>query len=154
MDTTLTLDGHTIEIRGSGSGSLDPWTSDFAKEIDCSLMCTSDMADFILIDGDNIYKLRSFNDGRELYEIIQNGVIDSWDIFLNEWLNPQVEKKHIRDFGSLKQSKEDIKYLKKKDMVWKSIPESQRRGVYKYLKTLSKEDNKKWFEDKFKELGI
>lgn len=150
----IEFDGHTIEIRGSSSGSLDPWTGDFTREIDCPLMCTSDMADFILIDGDDIYKLRSFNDGRELHEMIQNGIIENWDMFINEWLNPKLEKKHIRNFGSLKQSKENIKYLKKKDMVWKSIPTSDRRDTYEYLKTLSKEDNKKWFENKFKELGI
>lgn len=154
METKLELYGHTIEIRGSGTGSIDPWSGDFANSIDLNLMCTADMAEFMLIDGQKIYKFESFNQAHELHEMISNGVFDSWEQFEEEWLVPKISKYRMRYFGTLEESIESLKISKKRDSVWKSIPQKKRREVYEYLKTLSREETEKWYEDKFKELGI
>ena len=154
MECKLELFGHTIEIRSNSTGSIDPWSSDYAQSIDLSLMCTSDLGEFMLIDGQHIYKFESFNQGLELHEMISNGIFDSWEQFMEEWLKPKVEKRRTMDFGTLEESIESLKESKRRSTVWKSIPEKERRSVYEYLKTLSKEDTEKWYEDKFKELGI
>ena len=148
------LFGQTIEIRGSGSGSIDPWSGDFARSINLSLMGTCDMAEFMLIDGQHIYKFDSSTPLMELHSFIESGVLDSWEQFENEWLKPLVDKYRVQDWGLLSEHIEDLKESKKRGNVWKSIPEKQRREVYEYLKTLSKEEKEKWYEDKFKELGI
>ena len=154
MQTKLELYGHTLEIRGSGTGSVDPWSQDFAHSIDVSLMCTSDMAEFMLIDGQKIYKFESFNQAHELHELISNGIFDSWEQFDDEWLVPKIRQHRTIYFGTLDESIESLKEHKRRETVWESIPEKERRGVYEHLKTLSKEETEKWYEDKFKELGI
>lgn len=148
------LFGHTIEVRGSGSGSLDPWSGDFARSINLSLMCTSDMAEFMLIDGEHIYKFDSSTPLMELHSFIEADVLDSWEQFENEWLTPLVKKRRVHDWGLLSEHIEGLKQSKKRDIVWKSIPQNKRREVYEYLKTLSREETEKWYERKFEELGI
>ena len=154
MENKLELYGHTIEIRSNSTGSIDPWSLDYAQSIDLSLMCTSDLGEFMLIDGQKIYKFESFNQAHELHEMISNGIFDSWEQFEEEWLVPKIKKYRMRYFGTLEESIESLKISKKRSIVWKSIPEKKRREVYEYLKTLSREENEKWYEDKFKELGI
>lgn len=56
----IEIDGHTIEYRICSTGSIDPWSLDYAHENKISLMGTSDMAEFILVDGEQIYKLSSW----------------------------------------------------------------------------------------------
>lgn len=149
------LFGHTVEVRGSGTGSLDPWAGDYARSIDLSLMCTADMAEFMLIDGDHIYKFHRWNAARELHELLDSGIIESWEQFENEWLKPNLEKPWtLEDWGSLAEHKKSLDKSKKRSNVWKSIPEKKKREVYEYLKTLSREETEKWYEDKFKELEI
>lgn len=154
MINKFEIEGHTIEIRGSGTGSVDPWSGDFARSIDLGLMCTSDMAEFMLIDGQHIYKFESFNQAHGLHEMVCNGVFDSWEQFEDEWLKPKVEKRRIMDFGILDEHIEDMKISKKRSDVWKSIPEKKRRETYEFLKTLTKEETNNWYQEKFKELGI
>ena len=154
MKAELKLHGHTIEICSSGTGSIDPWSLDFARRIDLSLMCTADMAEFMLIDGTHIYKFRSFNDGAELHEYITCEVFDTWEEFEREWLNPKIEKRHIFYEGTLEDSIKNLKISKKRNLVWKSIPNEKHREVYEQLKKLSKEKREEWYEEKFKEYGI
>ena len=152
MDMELELDGNTIEIRGGGTGSTDPWTLDYAHYVGVSLMCTADMADFLLINGNHIYRARSFNSLHELNEMITQGVIDSWDMFIKEWLMPMLEKKHLVEFGTLDDSIKNIDELKRRGDVWKSIPEKEKRKTYEYLKSLSKEEINNWYRNKYREL--
>ena len=154
MKANLSLHGHTIEISSSGTGSIDPWSLDYAHSIDLSLMCTADMAEFMLIDGTHIYKFRSFNDGAELHEYIKCEVFDTWEEFEREWLNPKIEKRHIFYEGTLEDSIKVLKASKKRSLVWKSIPKEKQREVYEQLKKLSKEKREEWYEEKFKEYGI
>lgn len=151
-DPTLILHGHTIELRTNGTGSIDPWSEQYAMDIDLSIMCTADMAKFMLIDGDNIYKFDSFNDSMELHNLIDSNAFDTWDSFVSGWLNPMIEKKRVRDLGSLEESKRSLDESKKRDNVWKSIPKDKKREVYEYLKTLSKEEREEWYKNKISEL--
>lgn len=146
------IDGHTIEFRGSGTGSIDPWSGVYADEIGVSVMCTADMAEFMLIDGSHIYKFDSFNDARHLTTRIEEGTL-AWEEFAT-WLDDMIKKRHIRDFGLLEDSYRDLESLKRHNEVWKSFNEKEKRAAYEYVKTLSKEEKEKWYEDKFKELGI
>ena len=154
MKAELKLHGHTIEIRSNGTGSIDPWSLDFAHSIDLSLMCTADMAEFMLIDGTHIYQFVSFNDGAELHEYIKCEMFDTWEEFEREWLNPKIEKRRILYEGTLEDSIKGLKVSKKRDLVWKSIPKAKHREVYEQLKKLSKEKMEEWYEEKFKEYGI
>lgn len=148
------LFGHTIEIRGSGSGSIDPWSGDFARSINLGLMGTCDTAEFMLIDGQHIYRFHSSTPLMELHSFIEADVFESWEQFENEWLKPLIEKYRAQDWGLLSEHIEGMKKAKKRDEVWKTIPEKKRREVYEYLKTLSIEEMENWYEEKFKELGI
>ena len=100
MNYTTIIEGHTIEIKGSGSGSLDPWTSEYAREKGIGLMCTSDMAEFILLDGDDVWKIRNW--GVKVPEMKTWNEVEQ---FLGE---------HCTHYGSLKEMKLRIKGMKKK----------------------------------------
>ena len=152
MKVNLELFGHTIELCSSGSGSIDPWSGAYAHSINLSLWGTADIGEFMLIDGSKIYKLYSFTDAKELHDFITSDVFDSWEQFENEWLNPKIEKRRVRYEGTLEESIETMKKSKKRSEVWDSIPEKKRREVYEYLKTLTKEETEKWYEEKIKEL--
>ena len=154
MKTTLDLYGHTIDICSNGTGFIDPWSCKFASDIDLSLMVTSDIGEFMLIDGSHIYKFDSFNDARELHSFIDNGIFDSWEQFEKEWLKPRLKKRWLRVDGTLEDSINSLIKHKMRDEVWESFPQKERREVYEYLKTLSREEKEKWYEDKIKELGI
>lgn len=147
------IEGHKIEMLTNGTGSIDPWSEEYAKSIDLSLMCTADMADFMLIDGEQIYKFDRSNDSYFLYQAIETSLIEKWSEF-NEWLSSLIEKKRVHDFGTLEESKKSLDESKKRDLVWKSIPEKDRRSTYEYLKPLSKEERDKWYEDKFNHLTL
>ena len=54
---TFYLDGHKIEEEVSGSGSIDPWTAEKARELDIPLMGSSDLGTYIRIDEEKIYRL-------------------------------------------------------------------------------------------------
>lgn len=53
-----TIEGHTVEIRYSGTGSRSSWESEYCNENNIRLIGTSDIAYFALVDGDTIYKLK------------------------------------------------------------------------------------------------
>lgn len=152
MNYIETLFGHSIELRSCGTGSCDPWSLDYARSINLGLMCTTDCANFMLIDCNEIYKFDRNNDVQELYQMISNCIFDSWDMFTDQWLKDKIEKQRIDYLGTLEDSKKGLDESKKRDNVWKSIPKDKRTEVYKYLKTLSDEDRKKWYQDKIKEL--
>lgn len=83
-----TVEGHTLEYRYSGTGSMDPWTRKYLKDNDMlgGMLCTADVAYFILVDGDTVYKkfgnLSRFEDVKEM---------TSWSD-VQEWLNKNCEE--------------------------------------------------------------
>ena len=84
------IDGHTIEIRSNNTGSIDPWSLDYADENGISLMITSDMAEFALVDGEDIYQIRNFR-GSILGEKLINSEFDTFDEVI-DWLNENSTK--------------------------------------------------------------
>jgi hypothetical protein len=149
------FDGHTIEVVLNGTGSVDPWSCEFAKSIDLGIMCTSDLGYFMLIDGSRVYKIKRSDAAMELKELLAENYFDCWEEFEETWLKPHLEDKYCVEYWyTLEESIESLKERKKRDEVWKSFPEKKRREIYEYLKTLSREEKEKWFEEKIKELGL
>jgi hypothetical protein len=83
------IEGHSIEIRTNRTGSIDPWSLDYATENNIRLMITSDMGVFILIDGEDIYRTNSW--GAKLSEKLINGEINTFQGVM-EWLAENSEK--------------------------------------------------------------
>ena len=83
------IEGRSIEIRGNRTGSIDPWSLDYATENNIRLMITSDMGVFILLDGEDIYRTNSW--GIELSEKLINGEINTFQGVM-EWLAKNSEK--------------------------------------------------------------
>ena len=79
------IDGHTVEIRYSGTGSMSSWESIYCRENKISVMCTCDISYFALVDGDTIYKL-----GWRSNEFMEKE-FDDWNSAL-EWLESNSER--------------------------------------------------------------
>lgn len=104
MNYLFTTEGHTFEFKGCSTGSIDPWSLDYADKNEISLMITSDLADFILIDGDTLYKLKGYSP--KLLEPLMNGTIQGFDNVM------QLINKIAYPFGSLKESIENLSKYK------------------------------------------
>ena len=116
MKNEIQLEGHKIEFCDSGSGSIDPWTGKKADELGVSLVGTSDMASFMRIDEETIYKLPQF--GYPLVELISNGTIASYSDLLS-WCDKNTGK---NDKFSYSESVNDLlKLRKRKDMQEKQM---------------------------------
>lgn len=89
----FTTKGHTLEFRGCSTGSIDPWSLDYARENNIRLVGTSDIATFMLVDGDDIFKLKGSSLDALLSLINSNN--QDFDSFINEFAYP---------CGSLKES--------------------------------------------------
>lgn len=118
------IDEHTIEISYSGSGSIDPWSGAYAREIGLSQWGTSDIANFALIDGDDIYRLRGacivkFNN---LYE----GGDLAWEEAV-QWVKDHCESY----FGSLKEIKADMDVRKKKQDEYDAMTPKEKEEYMK-----------------------
>lgn len=99
------IEGHKVVYSGSNSGSLDPWTAKYADEKGVNLFCTSDMASFVLVDDDLVYRLNWYECGHDTIKDIK-----SWYDF-ELWLKKNAE----RDFGSLRESLEAIDKLAERE---------------------------------------
>lgn len=102
MNYKVEIEGHTFEFRYSGTGSLDPWSGDYADENNISLMVTSDVAFFMLVDGDDLYRMRE--DGHVFIEDDIKTYTEAMD-----WLN-----KHAEYRGSLMERIHSLKEYKKR----------------------------------------
>ena len=110
------------------------------------------MAEFMLVDGSHIYKFDSFNNAKWLGSCLEEGFV-TWEMF-TKWLDDEIKTRHVFDDGLLEDSYRNLESLKRHNEVWKSFNEKEKREVYEYVKTLSKEERENWYEEKFKELGI
>ena len=153
---TYNLDGHTIEFRTGSTGSASPWGLDFAESIGLSLMVTSDIRDFILVDGESVYAFDSVGESINLAQSIYieyDGKLRTWEDFKQVLKN--LEQSHkVRYFGSLSETKKQYKLSKKKDILWGMYPKDERYKMYVYVKNLSEEERKKWYDEKFREFGL
>ena len=100
MNYKVEIDGHTFEFRYSGTGSLDPWSGDYAHENNINLIVTSDVAFFLLVDGDDLYRMRG--DGHAFIE----DSIKTYDE-AKDWLS-----KHAEHRGSLNEKIQSLKEYK------------------------------------------
>ncbi len=89
MQYKTEIDGHSIEIKSNHTGSIDPWSLDYATKNNISLLITSDTGIFILIDGEDVYRVTSW--GIKLAERLINGEINTFQGVM-EWLAENSKK--------------------------------------------------------------
>lgn len=116
-EKTYEIEGHKVIVSPSSTGSVDPWSLDYAIKNNIGLMCTSDMATFALIDGENIYRLKWF--GINIDEICHG----TWEEFRAKFEN-YVERAFEQ---TLSESINDLKELKRRIMFGK---------LYKFMQFL------------------
>ena len=127
MSKTYTIDGHTVEYRESSTGSCDPWSMDYANEHNINLMITADMAEFVLIDGDSIFRLNcSVAFPSAIKECLEK-YKPTWEQF-GVWFRNWID----RDFGSLKKSIEGLKEME----LTRDIKNHKPMSGEEYTKTL------------------
>lgn len=124
---------HTLNFEWSGSGSIDPWSGAYAREIGVTQWGTSDIGNFVLVDGDGVYRLRSslvrFNDFWEKSD-------KTWETAL-KW----VEDNKERYFGSLEEIKKDLDERKRKEDEYNAMTKEEKE-----------EHMRKWREERKKRL--
>lgn len=112
---TKQIDGHTIEVCYSGSGSIDPWSGEYARKAGVALWGTSDVRYFALVDGSHIYRLQ--DDFAQFIEALDGISFEE----LEKLLLTQ------DSFGTLEERKKDIDSLKiENDKIKKMTPEEKR----------------------------
>lgn len=79
------IKGHTLEFRSSCSGSIDPWTMDYAAEHKIPLFGTADIKDFVKVDNLWIYKL-AYCRTEKFIELYSNEKMQTWEE-VQDWLN-------------------------------------------------------------------
>lgn len=83
------IKGHTLEFRTSSSGSIDPWTMDYASEHKIGIIGTADIKDFVKVDNTWIYKItRGFT--ASFYNKYSNDELKTWEE-VQDWLNNNCE---------------------------------------------------------------
>lgn len=112
---TIEIESHTIEIKMSSTGSIDPWSSKWADENSLPIMCTSDLAKFILIDGEEIYRLDTWNT-----DFLSSGLTKFSEVL--EWLEGRTTY-----FGKLSESIRCLEKRKKKQIEWQKLTPEQRK---------------------------
>lgn len=63
------IDGHTIEYSYGSTGSIDPWSLDFANQNNIALIVTSDIAYYFLVDNSEIFKDKRYTNSPDPYEM-------------------------------------------------------------------------------------
>ena len=137
-DMEYKIDEHTLSFEWSGSGSIDPWSGAYAREIGVSQWGTSDIGNFVLVDGDGVYRLRSslvrFNDFWEKSD-------KTWETAL-KW----VEDNKERYFGSLEEIKKDLDERKKKQDEYNAMTPEEKEQYIKEWRARRDENIRKWNE--------
>ena len=129
MNIVKEINGHTIEVCYSGSGSIDPWSGEYAIKVGVALWGTSDISYFALVDGSRIYRLQ--NNYTQFIEALDGISFEE----LEKLLLAQ------DSFGTLEERKKNIDSLKiENDKVKKMTPEEKR--VYFEEKKRKRHENK------------
>ena len=145
--------GHTIDLSVSGSGSIDPWTSDYARENGVSCWGTCDMGLFALVDGEKIFKMKI---GRQLHiiEAFKNEKISSWDEALTIF-NKFVD----RELGLLSESKHSIDIQKMQEEKIKKLTKKEKEAYFEnvrkerqILSNMPENERKAYIEEKNKKI--
>ena len=121
MEKIFNIDGHTIEFR-SGSGSLNPWSSEYCRKIGLSLMCTSDCVDYAMIDGEKIYRMRNHSKLMWLTDDLLNNAISSLDELM--FFHKEAFDNFVGNFSEIKKELDQAK--KENDEFKKLSPEEKK----------------------------
>ena len=129
MRKSYTVDEHTIEF-SQGSSTLDPWCSEYCREIGLSLMCTSDITPYMMIDGEKIYHLRRHH--HKYFDLIDalesDVVVVTWEDITTLW--EDLFDDFAGNFSELKKSYDRMK--KNEDDFKKLSPEEQKKVIEKW----------------------
>ena len=148
----LKIFGHTIEFKESGTGSLDPWSADYAHEQNVSMMCTDDMASFALIDGERVFRIKNsittlYN---ELKEALENGKIASWDDAFDIF-NEHIDK----EFKPLSKSKIDIGIMKMRNEKFEKLTKKEKEAYWdkwrkerEIIRNMSNDEKKAFYNER------
>lgn len=148
----LNVFGHTIEFRGSGTGSLDPWSGDYAHEQGVSIMCTADMASFVLIDGERVFRIKHgliplYN---ELKEALENDKVASWDDafaifskYVDREFEPLSKSKHGIDIMKMHHEKFEKLTKKEKEAYW-----DKWRKEREIIRNMSNDEKKAFYDER------
>lgn len=148
----LKIFGHTIEFKESGTGSLDPWSADYAHEQNVNMMCTDDMASFALIDGERVFRIKNSITTlhNELKEALDNDKIASWDdVFA-------IFSKHIdREFKPLSKSKHDIDIMKMRHEKFEKLTKKEKEAYWdnwrkerEIIRNMSNDEKKAFYDER------
>ena len=95
------VDGHIIEYRYGSTGSIDPWSLDFADKNNIGLIVTDDVAYYYLVDNNDVYMEIGYIKRPDPYDM------NSFDD-INEYLT-----KYTKYIGKLQDKIEKLKaYIK------------------------------------------
>lgn len=133
------IDGHhCLEFEMSGSGSIDPWSGAYARGIGVTQWGTADLGDFVLVDGDGVYRLRStptrFNDFWQKSD-------KTWETAI-KWVEDNKESY----FGSLKEMKKDLDERKKKQDEYNAMTPEEKERYKAEWRARRDENIRKWNE--------
>lgn len=121
MNKPFEIDNHTIEF-GIGSSTLDPWTSKYCQEIKLPMMTTADIVNYMLVDGEKIYRLRSFYKKGNLIDDLLNNAIETWEELMYYYENI------FNDFtGNLSDIKKDLDEVKRKNDEFKKLSPKEKK---------------------------
>lgn len=154
METKYKIEGHTVEIRVSSTGSCDPWSLEYAQKIKLSRMCTADMAEFMLVDGEHVFRIENWGAARDLRNLVKTGAVADWSVFKDQWLMRGLADGSIMARGTLSEARGYLDEARRRERVWKAMPQAERRKAYEHLKTLGPEAVKAWYRERYKALGI
>ena len=104
IDLKTTIESHTLHFKTSSTGSVSPWELDFANENNIPLIGTADICDFLLVDGDTVYKLK----WNAVFKFEESN-IKTWVEF-QDWIKDNCERGE--EGYSLKEAIEQIKRWK------------------------------------------
>ena len=127
MGKNFNIGGHAIEFR-SGSGSLNPWSSEYCREIGLSLMCTADCVDYVMIDGEKIYRLSRTSKKMQLIDDLLNDAIASWDELM--FFHKDAFDKFVGNFSEIKKELDQAK--KENDEFKKLSPNEKKEYLAKW----------------------
>jgi hypothetical protein len=108
MKKIYNVDNHTIEF-SEGLDNLDPWSSEYCKEFNLSLACTTDSVPYMRIDGEKIYNLRrSSCKYLDLIDCLENkAIVVTWEEVINNF--DYLFDNFVGNFSEMKENLNELK---------------------------------------------
>lgn len=108
MKKIYTVDNHTIEF-SEGFRELDPWSSEYCKEISLSLIRITDSVPYMRIDGEKIYNLRrSSCKYLDLVDCLESkAIVVTWEEVINNF--DYLFDEFVGSFSEIKENLNELK---------------------------------------------